>query len=219
MEKKDRNACVRRWLAAAVTAAVLTLPAAAYGEQSAWSNPYTDVESGQWFYEAVRFAHSSGLMNGTTDTTFEPTAPLTRAMMAQILYNLEGRPGLENEVLGYPYADVPGDAWYADAVYWARLKDLVSGYSAETFGSNDPVTREQLAAVLYRYAAFRGEDVSAKADLSAFPDGSSASGWAAESLGWAVKEGVLSGKDGGRLDPTGTATRAEVAQMFLNHLK
>ena len=181
--------------------------------------PYTDVDPDAWYADAVAYAVEKGLMTGTSSTTFAPTATLTRSMMAQILYNLEGKPSLDNEVLGYPYADVDADAWYADAVYWARLEGLVSGYSNEKFGPNDPITREQLASILYRYAAYKGDDVSAKADLSAFTDASSASAWAVDSLKWAVSEGILSGKGSGLLDPTGTASRAEVAQMFMNYLK
>ena len=181
--------------------------------------PYTDVDPDAWYAEAVAYAVEKGLMTGTSSTTFAPEATLTRAMMAQILYNLEGKPSLDNEVLGYPYADVDADAWYADAVYWARKAGLVSGYSEEKFGPNDPITREQLASILCRYAAYKGKDVSAKADLSTFTDASSASTWAVDSLKWAVSEGILSGKGNGRLDPTGTATRAEVAQMFRNYLE
>ena len=181
--------------------------------------PYTDVNADAWYAEAVSYAVEQGLMTGTSSTTFAPEATLTRAMMAQIFYNLEGKPSLDNEILGYPYADVDADAWYTDAVYWARLKGLVSGYSEDKFGPNDPITREQLASILCRYAAYKDEDVSAKADLSAFSDASAASAWAVDSLKWAVSEGILSGKSGSLLDPTGTATRAEVAQMLMNDWK
>ena len=181
--------------------------------------PFTDVAADAWYAEAVSYAVEKGLMTGTSSTTFSPEMTFTRSMMAQILYNLECKPSLDNEILGYPYADVAGDTWYADAVYWARLKGLISGYSDEKFGPNDSITREQLVSILYRYASYQQQDVSAAADLSVFSDAEYISPWAADSLKWAVAEGILSGKGNGQLDPTGTASRGEVAQMFWNYMK
>ena len=177
--------------------------------------PFTDVASDAWYADAVAYVKESGMMTGTSDTTFAPQQSLSRAMMAQVLYNLEGKPALEGEDLGSPFADVPGDSWYADAVYWARLEGLCDGYSAERFGPEDNITREQLALMLYRYAQYKGYDVSAVNDLTAFDDGVQTSDWAAEAMGWAVGSGLINGKNGVTLDPQGTATRAEVAQILM----
>ena len=177
--------------------------------------PFADVASDAWYAEAVAYVKENGMMTGTSDTTFAPQQSLSRAMMAQVLYNLEGKPALEGESLGDPFADVPGDSWYADAVYWARLEGLADGYSAETFGPEDSITREQLAVMLYRYAQYKGYDVSASGGLTAFGDGAKTSDWAAQAMEWAVGSGLINGKNGAALDPQGTATRAEVAQILM----
>ena len=177
--------------------------------------PFADVASDAWYAEAVAYVKENGMMTGTSDTTFAPQQPLSRAMMAQVLYNLEGKPAVEGESLGDPFADVPGDSWYADAVYWTRLEGLADGYSAETFGPEDSITREQLAVMLYRYAQYKGYDVSASGDLTAFGDGAQTSDWAAQAMEWAVGSGLINGKNGAALDPQGTATRAEVAQILM----
>ncbi len=113
---------------------------------------YSDVDADSWYADAVEYVRDNGLMSGTSETTFAPDGTMTRGMLATTLYRIAGSPSLENENLGYPYADVPGDAWYAGGVYWARLAGVVSGYSDEQFGPNDPVTREQIATILWRYA-------------------------------------------------------------------
>ena len=177
--------------------------------------PFADVASDAWYAEAVAYVKENGMMTGTSDTTFAPQQPLSRAMMAQVLYNLEGKPAVEGESLGDPFDDVPGDSWYADAVYWARLEGLADGYSAETFGPEDSITREQLAVMLYRYAQYKGYDVSASGGLTAFGDGAKTSDWAAQAMEWAVGSGLINGKNGAVLDPQGTATRAEVAQILM----
>ena len=176
--------------------------------------PFTDVTSGDWFYDAVAYVYDKGMMEGTTDTTFAPAMNLTRSMIAQVLYNLEERP----EAPGASgFTDVAAGAWYADAVNWAAARGIVKGYDTGAFGPEDSVTREQLAAILYRYAQVKGYDTTQGGmAVREFSDSASISDWAQEAMAWAVNAQVLSGKGNGVLDPQGTATRAEVAQMLMN---
>ena len=176
--------------------------------------PFTDVTSGDWFYDAVAYVYDKGMMEGTTDTTFAPAMNLTRSMIAQVLYNLEERP----EAPGASgFTDVAAGAWYADAVNWAAARGIVKGYDTGAFGPEDSVTREQLAAILYRYAQAKGYDTTQGGmAVREFSDSASISDWAQEAMAWAVNAQVLSGKGNGVLDPQGTATRAEVAQMLMN---
>ena len=176
--------------------------------------PFTDVTSGDWFYDAVAYVYDKGMMEGTTDTTFAPAMNLTRSMIAQVLYNLEERPEAPGAA-GFP--DVAAGAWYADAVNWAAARGIVKGYDTGAFGPEDSVTREQLAAILYRYAQVKGYDTTQGGmAVREFSDSASISDWAQEAMAWAVNAQVLSGKGNGVLDPQGTATRAEVAQMLMN---
>lgn len=175
---------------------------------------FLDIEPAAWYYNAVKYAIENGIMSGTGSNQFAPNISLSRAMIAQILYNLEKRPG-GGEI---SFTDVIDGQWYTEAVTWAANNGIVSGYGNDTFGPNDAVTREQLAVILYRYAQYKGYNTTISQDLSVFADGNSASGWAVEALEWAVSQGVMAGKGGNILDPIGTATRAEVAQMFFNYL-
>ena len=176
--------------------------------------PFTDVTSGDWFYDAVAYMYDKGMMEGTTDTTFAPAMNLTRSMIAQVLYNLEERPEAPGAA-GFP--DVAAGAWYADAVNWAAARGIVKGYDTGAFGPEDSVTREQLAAILYRYAQAKGYDTTQGGmAVREFSDSASISDWAQTAMSWAVNAQVLSGKGNGVLDPQGTATRAEVAQMLMN---
>ena len=179
--------------------------------------PFTDVTSGDWFYDAVAYVYDKGMMEGTTDTTFAPAMNLTRSMIAQVLYNLEERPEAPGAA-GFP--DVAAGAWYADAVNWAAARGIVKGYDTGAFGPEDSVTREQLAAILYRYAQVKGYDTTQGGmAVREFSDSASISDWAQEAMAWAVNAQVLSGKGNGVLDPQGTATRAEVAQMLMNFVE
>ena len=176
--------------------------------------PFTDVTSRDWFYDAVAYVYDKGMMEGTTDTTFAPTMNLTRSMIAQVLYNLEERPEAPGAA---GFTDVAAGAWYADAVNWAAARGIVKGYDTGAFGPEDSVTREQLAAILYRYAQVKGYDTTQGGmAVREFSDSASISDWAQEAMAWAVNAQVLSGKGNGVLDPQGTATRAEVAQMLMN---
>ena len=174
--------------------------------------PFTDVPEDAWYKEAVDYVYANGLMSGTSATIFAPSTQLSRAMMVQILYNLEDRPAAAESAA---FTDVAADAWYADAVNWAAGEGIVSGYGNGKFGPDDLITREQMANMLYYYAQYKGYDVSASGELSSFTDGASTSSWAAEAVQWAVGSGLLSGKGGGVLDPQGTATRAEAASIFM----
>ena len=183
----------------------------ASGESGA--DKFTDI-SGHWAQDAIRYVVDRGLMNGVSDTTFSPNSTLTRSMLVTILHRLEGTPAAS----GNSFADVASDTWYTDAVSWAAANGIVTGYSDTQFAPDDSITREQLAAILYRYAAYKGMDTSATADLTNFPDNGSVSTWAGDSVKWAVSFGLISGKDDGRLDPLGTATRAEVATILMRFL-
>ncbi|WP_130870540.1 S-layer homology domain-containing protein [Intestinimonas massiliensis (ex Afouda et al. 2020)] len=177
--------------------------------------PFTDVKESDWFYQAVRFAVESGMMNGTGGSSFQPGINLSRSMIATILWRLEGSPD------GNPtrFTDVPNGQWYTEAVNWAAANDLVNGYGNSTFGPEDDITREQMAAILYRYAQFKGYDCTVQGDLSRFADGGQTSDWARDAVVWAVDKGLLTGKGGGLLDPKGTATRAEVATILMRFVE
>ena len=174
--------------------------------------PFTDVKADDWFYEAVKYAYDNKLMDGTSSTTFAPLMTTNRAMIVTILWRLEGSP-----VVNYAmnFSDVESGVWYTEAVRWAAAEGIVKGYSDTVFAPDDTVTREQLATILYRYAEYKEYDVSAKGDLTTFADGSTVSTWAADGMTWAVGAQLITGKDGGKLDPTGTATRAEVATILM----
>ena len=184
-----------------------------------WTNPFSDVPADAWFYDAVRYVSEHGLMNGYGADLFGPNDVLTRAQLAQVLYNLENRPGLEDALLGYPFADVPGESWFADAVYWARLQGIVNGYSGEQFGPEDPITREQLAVMLYRYAQYKGYDTTASGGLSSFPDQSGVASWAREAVTWAVGHGLIAGMGDGTLSPQGDASRAQIATVLMRFVQ
>lgn len=181
---------------------------------------FIDVDQNLWYHEAVDYVIEHQVMNGTSATTFAPTGTLSRAMLVQILYNSEGRPSLDDEILGYPYADVPGDAWFADAVYWARLNNVVLGYGDENFGPNDPITREQLMTILYRYEQLQGGGFTGDWAFNLdFNDADQVSDWAYEATCWCTMNGVVTGYGNDMLLPQGTATRAEVAQMIMRFLE
>ena len=173
--------------------------------------PFTDVGTGDWFYEAVKYAYDNGIMNGAGNNLFAPTANLTRGQICQVLYNLEGTPAAGSGA----FTDVADGQWYADAVNWAAANDIIDGYGNGKFGPEDDITREQMAQILCNYAAFKDCDVSVQGDLATFNDGAKTSDWALSAMKWAVGTGLLQGHNG-NLNPTGTATRAEVAQILMN---
>lgn len=174
--------------------------------------PFIDVDPDSWYYGAVEYAYENGLMNGVAADQFAPQTTLTRAMMAAVLANLEN--GSANT--SGSFSDVADGAWYADAVNWAAENGIVNGYEDGTFRPDTPLTREQMAAFLYNYAAYKGYDVSATNDLAQFSDAAQVSSWAADVVKWAVGADLLHGVGDDKLAPTGTATRAEVAAILAN---
>lgn len=182
-------------------------------EDNCPSADYTDVDTGAWYHEAIDFAIENDLMNGVGDNIFNPDGNLSRAMMVRILWNMEDQP---TNVSG-SYSDVVAGAWYEKAVLWATANNIVNGYPDGSFGPDNSITRQEMAAILYRYAQFKEYDMTAEDDLTRFPDGDETAEWAETFVRWAVAEGLLNGGDDGTLDPAGTATRAEVAQIFMNY--
>ena len=183
------------------------------GDTPLGSAPFTDVPEDAWYKEAVDYVYANGLMSGTSATTFAPSTQLSRAMMVQILYNLEDRPAAAESAA---FTDVAADAWYADAVNWAAGEGIVSGYGNGKFGPDDLITREQMANMLYYYAQWAGLEPSAGADaLQGFQDAGQVSSWASDAVSWAVSSGLISGTGNQTLAPTATATRAEVAQIMM----
>ncbi len=168
---------------------------------------YTDVAADAWYADAVAYVSAQGLMNGTSSGIFSPGTTMSRAMLVTVLYRLSGSPAVTQ---ASSFTDVAEDAWYADAVAWASEQGVVNGTSATTFSPNDSVTREQMAALLHRYA---GAPETA-GDLSAYTDAGSISAYAVDAMGWCVQNGILNGTDSGKLSPAASATRAEVAAVL-----
>ena len=177
--------------------------------------PFPDVTEGDWFYDAVRYAYETGLMDGVEDNLFAPNSETTRAQLVTILYRLAGEPEPGGDS---GFSDVAAGIWYTDAVAWAAENGIVNGVSDTEFAPGDDITREQLAAILYRYAACQGYDVSQRADLSGFGDASSISGYAQEALSWASAQGLVLGFEDGSLRPQGTASRAQIAAVLMRFL-
>lgn len=182
------------------------------GGKNCPSAPFMDVDTAKWYHLSVDYVLTHKMMNGVSSRAFAPNANLTRGMLVQILYNLEGKP----KGTAANFSDVQADAWYAEAVGWAASNKVVTGYADGTFRPNAAVTREQAAAILYRYAQSKGIDVSVgeNTNILSYVDVQQASEYAIPALQWAVGAGVLNGKNGGRLAPTGTATRAEIAAIM-----
>ena len=174
---------------------------------------FSDVAEDDWYYDAVAYVAENGIMSGTDGSRFSPNGTLTRAMLSQILYAMEDKPAVSGAAT---FSDVAAGAWYADAVNWTAAQGIVAGMGENSFAPDASVTREQLSLILYGYARYKGYDTSASVSLSGYADRDSVAVWAADSMGWAVSEGLISGRPGGYLDPAGTATRAEVAQILMN---
>lgn len=172
---------------------------------------FSDVPEGSWYYNSVNKMYSQGYMNGVTETEFAPEGTLTRAMLVTILYRYACEP---NVYSGNSFGDVPDGTWYTDAVTWASDAGIVNGVSNGTFAPNDNITREQLAAILYRYSEAFGYDTSASGNIINYSDSASISDWAQTALIWTTGAGIITGKDNNRLDPKGNATRAEAATMI-----
>ena len=177
--------------------------------------PFEDVAPGAWYESAVRYAYFHNIMEGMRETEFAPATALTRAMAVQILYNLEGQPDLSSENLGYPYEDVDAQAWYGDAVYWARITGVATGYGDGTFQPGDSITRQEFAQMLYNYAKYKGYDLTAEGDLSTFPDANSIADWAEAAMSWANGNQLINGHDDGTIDAAGIGTRAQAASILM----
>ncbi len=174
--------------------------------------PFPDVAEGDWFYDAVRYAYENGLMDGVGDNLFAPNSETTRAQLVTILYRLAGQPAVSGDL---PFPDVESGTWYTDAVAWAAENGIVNGTTDTTFAPGEDITREQLVTVLYRYAEAKGYDVSARADLSAYPDADQIQSYATEFVAWAVAEGLIQGFEDNTLRPAGNATRAQIATILM----
>ena len=173
---------------------------------------FSDVVTGSWYEEAVNYAVDAGLFNGTSDTSFSPDGVMTRAMLMTVLWRLDGRPDSSGK---NAYSDVEHGAWYTDAVIWASENEITGGYGNGLFGTNDSITREQLAAILYRYARYKEYDIGVATKLDGFSDVGRVSEWARAPMEWAVGTGIITGIGGNTLAPEGTATRAQVAVMLM----
>lgn len=177
---------------------------------------FTDVKESDWFFKGVEYVVDKGIMSGISENEFAPSGKLTRAMLVQMLYNMESRPACDAE---NAFIDVPVGQWYTDAVIWANDAKIVSGMGEGLFAPNMEITREQMVAMLYNYAKYKGYDVTASADLSAFADTASVSAWAQPAMQWAVAEGYISGMGDSQLAPQGTATRAEIASVIMRFME
>ena len=175
------------------------------------ANPFTDVSEKDWFYGDVMFVYENGLMLGTSKTLFSPHGTATRGMMATILWRMEGSPVPKGK---NSFTDVEAGKWYADATTWTAENSIFAGYGKDKFGPDDPITREQLAAIFYRYADYKGYDLTVKGNLDKFKDADKITDYAKTAMQWAVGSGLVKGKSGNLLDPQGTATRAEIAAML-----
>ena len=174
--------------------------------------PFEDVGEGVWYYDAVSYVYAKGLMGGTSATTFEPNTTTSRAMIAVILWRQAGSPIAEEYT---DFSDVAEGAWYTQAVRWASNAGVVGGYPNGSFGPNDPITREQMAAMLYRYAQYQGMEMATlEENLAGFADADKISGYAVQAMNWAVGQGIMGGYGDGTLGPQGNATRAQAAAML-----
>lgn len=176
---------------------------------------FSDVHTSAWYADAVAFAVDNELMFGTSDTTFEPNTTLDRAMIAQILYNMTGKPAVE---YGAIFSDVGPNQWYTDAIEWAYQNNVMSGYTDGTFGINDPVTREQTATAFYNYSRRYGISVDKTQSLDTFTDASSVSDFAVTAMQWAVANGVMNGTTSTTLEPQNSTNRAQCAAILKNYL-
>jgi len=172
---------------------------------------FSDVHSADWFYSDVQYVYAKGLMDGIGDGLFAPMQNTSRAMIVTILWRMEGKPLTAGKI---SFTDVPYGQWYSDAIGWASAKGIVTGYSEQSFGPNDTITREQMAAILYRFAGTKGYDTTERADLSKYADVYTVSGWAKEAIAWANAHALITGMPGDLLAPQGQADRCQTAAIL-----
>lgn len=189
------------------------IPGTAFAADS--NLPFTDVNTTDWCYDAVQYVYEKGMMNGTSTTTFSPDSTTTRGMIVTILHRMEGTPAAD----GTTFTDVPADQWYSNAVSWASANGIVGGYGNGKFGPGDPITREQMAAILNRYSTHKGYDVGTTGGIADFSDASQVSSYAVEPMGWAIGNGLISGVGNNTLAPKGNATRAQAATILMRFCK
>lgn len=190
------------------------LPASAFAAND--TSAFSDVKTSAWYHEDVQYVSENGLMKGTGENLFSPDATTTRGMIVTILYRLEGEP---SPIGACPFQDVASGKYYEKAITWAAENGIVSGFSADTFGPDQNITREQMAAILYRYATYKKYDVSTAGDLSKFPDADKVSSYAVDAMKWANAAGLINGSNDGKLYPAGNATRAQVAAILTRFCK
>jgi hypothetical protein len=187
-----------------------------YGGNITWipySDFFVDVPQNAWYYDAVKYVYDKGIMSGTSEFKFSPNATTTRGMIVTILYRMEGEPEISESE---SFSDVSDSKYYANAVKWAVSNGIVTGYNGGTFKPENKITREQLACILYNYASYKGYDLAAPADLSVYQDAKNISAYAKNAMGWAVASGMITGTDKNIIAPMSSATRAQVAQIFMN---
>ena len=181
-----------------------------------WKNPFDDVDKDDWFYDAVRYVYENGLFSGMTENTFAPNEAITRGMLVTVLWRIEEQPVANDLIL---FDDVDQSAYYAEAICWAASEKIVNGYSDTEFAPEQNITREEMAAIINRYADYKGVDTNVSGDLMKFADQAQIADWARENVAWAVGYGLLSGKENYLLDPQGHITRAETAAILNRFLE
>ncbi len=201
-----------------VTSVELTQNTTVYAKWAAKKAPFpfNDVKKEDWFYNEVRSIYNRGLMNGTSANTFSPDMTTTRGMIVTILYRMEGEPAVTDQ---NPFSDVKAGSYYDKAITWGAANGIIRGYGNDKFGPDDNITREQMAAILFRYASFKGYDVSARANLSGFHDSGKIGGWAENAMRWAYGKNLIKGVGNDLLDPQGEATRSQVATILYRFMK
>jgi len=188
-------------------------PAAPSHDETCKAKAYADVDLNAWYHDAVCYVLDKGLMAGFNATTFGPETKMTRAMVAQIFYNMEGQPAVSEAA---PFSDVAAGAWYNNAIAWAAKAGVSAGYGGGVFKPENDITREEFVQLFLNYAKAKGIDVSKTSDLTTFADYANISDWAKTALSWGVGAGLLGGKGGNNMDPVGNAIRVEAAQMIMN---
>ena len=181
-----------------------------------WTNPYSDIPADAWFYQGARYTHMNDLMKGTSETTFEPYATLSRGMLATVLYRMEGEPKVSYRNV---FSDVPDGQWYSLSIIWANENGIVNGYGNGLFGTNDDITREQLAAMIHRYANYKKYNLSSSSNLAAYTDTGDISPWALDGIRWCVAEKLITGMTDTTLMPGGTTNRAQCATILMRFME
>lgn len=180
-----------------------------------WKNPFSDVKESDWFYDGIRFTFENELMSGVDAGIFSPNSTLTRAMLVTILYRLEGSP----KSITYGFSDVARNTWYTKSVDWAASLGIVNGIGNNMFAPESPVTREQITVIFYNYTKYKEMDLNATRNLNSYEDAEQISPWAATAFEWAVASELVGGRNDGKLDPTGNATRAETAIIIKRYVE